>query len=212
LYNNRDLFTEDICNLPGTDLVTHTIDTGNAPPIRQRPYRHSPEAKKELDKPVDRLIKADIIDESDSPWGSPVVLVKKKNNTYRQCVDMRKVNSVTKPIFFPLPLLEDVFQTVAENNPSTFSVLDLTPGFWQIKLDESSKLKTAFVTHFGNCQFKRMPFGLQSAPASYQNLMHKLLRNILFSYTLCYTDDLLCFSDSPERHCEHLTEMQIRTF
>jgi len=67
-----------------------------------------------------------------------VVLVKKKNNIHRLCVDMRKVNSVTKPIFFPLPLLEDVFETVAENNPSTFSVLDLTSGFWQIKLDESS--------------------------------------------------------------------------
>jgi len=86
-----------------------------------------------------------MIQESDSPWGSPVVLVKKKN-THRLCVDMRKVNSVTKPTFFPLPLLEDVFQTVAENNPSSFSLLDLTSGFWQIKLDESSKPKTALVT------------------------------------------------------------------
>ena len=154
LYNNRDLFTSDICKLPGTDLVSHHIDTGSATPIRQRPYRHSPEARKELDRQIDRLLEADIIEESDSPWGSPVVLVKKKNNTHRLCVDMRKVNSVTKPIFFPLPLLEEVLQTVAENNPSTYSVLDLTSGFWQIKLDESSKPKTAFVTHRGNYQFK----------------------------------------------------------
>jgi len=122
LYNNRDFFTDDICNLSGNDLVT---------------YRHSPEARKELDKQTERLLDADIIEESDSPWGSPVVLVKKKNNTHPLCVDMRKVNFVTKPIFFPLPLLEDVFQTVAENNPSTFSVLDLTSGFWQIKLESS---------------------------------------------------------------------------
>jgi len=206
VYNNRDLFTDDICKLPGTDLVTHTIDTADTPPIRRRPYRHFPEARKELDKQIERLLDADIIEESDSPWGSLVVLVKKKNNTHRLCVDMRKVNSVTKPIF-PLPLLEDVFQAVAENNPTIFSVLDLTSGFRQINLDESSKPKTAFVTHSGNYQFKRMPKGIQGAPASYLCLMNKILRNILFSYTLCYVDDMLCFSNSPERHCVHLTEI-----
>ena len=82
--------------------------------------RHSPKVRKEIDRQVSRLLKSDIIEESDSEWASPVVLVRKKNNTHRLCVDMRKVNSVTKPIFFPIPLLEDVFQTVAENNPSVF--------------------------------------------------------------------------------------------
>ena len=210
LYNNRDLFTSNIFQLPGTDFVKHHIDTGNATPIRQRSYRHRPEARKELDRQVDRLLEADIIEESDSPWGRPVVLVKKRNNTHRLCVDMRKVNSVTKPIFFPLFLLEDVFQTVAENNPTTFSVFDLTSGFWQIKLDDSSKPKTAFVTHRGNYQFKRMPFGIQGAPTSYQALMSKVLRNILFSYALCYVDDVLCMSTSPDLHCEHLAEIFAR--
>jgi len=83
LYANRDLFTSDICQLPGTDLVTHSIDTGDATPIRQRACRHSPEARKELDRQIDRLLEADIIEESDSPWGSPVVFVKKRNNTHR---------------------------------------------------------------------------------------------------------------------------------
>jgi len=191
LYTTRDLFTFDICQLPRSDLMKHCIDTGDATLIRQRAYRHSPQARKELDRQIDRLIEGDITEESDSPWGNPVVLVKKSNNTLRLCVDMRKVNSVTKPIFFPLPLLEDDFLTVAENNPTTFSVLDMTSGFWQISLADSSKPKTAFVTHRGNYQFKRMPFGIQGAPASYQALMSKVLRNILFSYALCYVDDIL---------------------
>ena len=207
LHNNRDLFTCDLRNIPGTDLVKHTIDTGDAAPIRQRPYRHTPESKKEIDRQLDLMLEADIIEESDSPWGSPVVLVRKKNNTHRLCVDMRKLNSVTKPVFFPLPLLEDVFQTVAENKASIFSVIDMTSGFWQIKLDDSSKPKTGFVTHRGNYQFKRMPFGIQGAPASYQALMHKVLRGILFIHSLCYLDDVICMSDCPESHLEHLSEI-----
>jgi len=86
LYNNRDLFTEDICSLPGTDLVKHTINTGNAPPIRQRPYRHSPEAKKELDKQIDRLIKADMIEESGQTLGKPSgACEKEKQHTSTMC-------------------------------------------------------------------------------------------------------------------------------
>ena len=187
--------------------MTHTIDTGDAIPIRQRPFRHSVEARKEIDRQIDVLLKSDIIEESDSPWGSPVVLVRKKNNTHRLCVDMRKLNERTKVTYFPLPLLEDVFQTVSENNPSIFSSLDMSSGFYQIPLDEASKPKTAFVTHRGNYQFKRMPFGISNAPASYQALMAKVLRNILFSYALAYVDDILCMSDSLERHCEHLSEI-----
>ena len=93
------------------------------------------------------------------------------------------------------------FQTVAENNPTTYSVCDLTSGFWQIKLDESSRPKTAFVIHRGNYHFKR----IQGAPASYRSLMSKVLRNILFSYALCYLEEILCMSTSPERHCKHLS-------
>jgi len=83
----------------------------------------------------------------------------------------------------------------------------MSSGFYQIHLDEESKPKTAFVAHRGNYQFKRMPFGISGAPASYQALMAKVLRTILFSYALCYVDDVLVMSDSPERHCEHLAKI-----
>ena len=207
LYNNRDLFTSELSELPGTDLVEHHIDVGNASPIRQRPYRQTADAKKEVDKQIKRLLDSNIIEESDSPWSSPIVLIKKKNNTYRLCVYMRRVNAVTKPVFYPLPLLEDVFQTVAENNPTTYSCLDMTSGYYQLSMAKSSRPVTGFSTHSGHYQFRRMPFGVTGAPATYQALMAKVLRNILFSYALCYVDDILCMSPTPEKHCEHLNEI-----
>ena len=207
LYTNRDLFTSDIRHLPGTDLVTHHIDTADAVPVRQRPFRNSPEARKEIDRQIDTMLEAGIVEESESPWGSPVVLVRKRNNTHRLCVDLRRLNALTRPKHFPLPLLEDVIQSVAESQPSTYSLMDLTSGFWQIKLDEESKPKTAFVTHRGHYHFTRLPFGAVNATASYQGLMAKVLKNILFSYALCYVDDLIAWSPSPERHCEHLAEI-----
>ena len=120
---------------------------------------------------------------------------------------MRKLNAVTKPIFFPLPLLEDVFQLAAENNASVYSTIDLSFGYYQLFLEDSSKPKTGFVTHRGSYQYTRVCFGLQGAPASFNYLMHHILRNILFSYALTYVDDCMCFSSSPEKHIEHLTEI-----
>jgi len=135
LYNNRDLFATDLSDLPGIHMVTHTIDTGDAAPIRQCAYCHSPEAMKIIDEEVTKLLKADIIEESNSPWASPVVLLKKKGGGHRLCVDMHKVNTVTKPTFYPLPLLEDVFQLASENNATIFSVCDFLSGFFRIHTD-----------------------------------------------------------------------------
>jgi len=147
LYNNRDLFATDLSDLPSTHMVTHTIDTGDAAPIRQHAYRHSREARKIIDEEVTKLLKADIIEESNSPLASPVVLVKKKGGGHQLCVDMRKVNTVTKPTFSPLPLQEDVFQLASENNATIFSVCDFLSGFFQIHIDEASRPTTAFITH-----------------------------------------------------------------
>jgi len=179
LYNNRDLFATDLSDLPGTHMVTHNIDTGDAAPIRQRAYGHSPEARKIIEEEVTKLLKVDIIEESNSPWASPVVLVKKKGRGHRLCIDMRKVNTVTKPTFYSLPLLEDVFQLASENNATIFSVCDLLSGFFQKHIDEASRPKTAFITHKGQYQYKRLAFGLQGSPCSLQKLMCSILCNIL---------------------------------
>jgi len=119
---------------------------------------------------------------------------------------MRKLSAVTKPIFFPLPLLEDVFKLVAENNASVYSTMDLSFSYHQLFLKDSSKPKTCFVTHRGSYQYTRVCFGLQGAPATFNYLLSHVLRNILFSYALTYVDDCICFSSLPEKHLEHLTE------
>ena len=133
----RNLFKKyrDVFAFPGdqfgrTSLVQHVIDTGDTMPIQQRPYRASPDVKKEIDRQVNKMLKNRIIQESVSPWNSPVVLVKKKDGSYRFCVDFLKLNKVTKLDSFPMPLVADVLDSLA--GTSLFSCLDLKSGFWQI--------------------------------------------------------------------------------
>ena len=126
----RDVFAFPGDQLGRTSLVQHVIDTGDAMPIKQRPYRASPDVKKEIDRQVDEMLENGIIQESVFPWSSPVVLVKKKDGSYRFCVDFRKLNKVTKLDSFPMPLVADVLDSLA--GTSLFSCLDLKSGFWQI--------------------------------------------------------------------------------
>ncbi|PIK57744.1 hypothetical protein BSL78_05352 [Apostichopus japonicus] len=129
---------------------------GSAPPQRQRFYRTTPKIKDEIEKQVNDMLQNGIIEPSISEWQSPVVLVKKKDGSYRFAVDYRKLNSVTRPMHFPLPLLEDVFDAVGESEAQIFSVLDLFSGFWQVPMDPDSKHKAAFVTHHGVYQWKKL--------------------------------------------------------
>ena len=126
----RDVFAFPGDQLGRTSLVQHVIYTGDAMPIQQRPYRASPDVKKEIDRQVNEMLKNRIIQESVSPWSSPVVLVKKKDGSYRFCVDFLKLNKVTKLDSFPMPLVADVLDSLA--GTSLFSCLDLKSGFWQI--------------------------------------------------------------------------------
>ena len=118
----RDVFAFPGDQLGRTSLVQHVIDTGDAMPIKQRPYRASPDVKKEIDRQVDEVLENGIIQESVSPWSSPVVLVKKKDGSYRFCVDFRKLNKVTKLDSFPMPLVADALDSLA--GTSLFSCLD----------------------------------------------------------------------------------------
>ena len=107
LDNNRDMFAQSYADLPGTDLLQYVIDTGDAKPIRQRAYKQSPSAKAEIERQVEDMLQHGIIEESNSPWSSPCLLVKKHNNEMRFCVDYRKLNKITTVESFPLPILED---------------------------------------------------------------------------------------------------------
>ena len=128
-------------------LSKHTIRTGDAPPQRQRSYQHSPAARREIERQTADMLANDIIQPSESVWSAPLLLIKKKTGDTRMCMDYRRLNSVTKQISFPLPRLQEVFDTLTEGQPKFFTLCDLKSRYHQILLDPATKEKTTFVTH-----------------------------------------------------------------
>ncbi|KAL0197560.1 hypothetical protein M9458_006100, partial [Cirrhinus mrigala] len=171
-----DVFSVDDYDYGHTDLVKHTIRTGDAQPIRQRAYRTSPHIRAEIDRQVQQLLSHDVIEESCSPWASPVVLVKKRDGSYRFCIDFRKLNAVTVKDSYPLPRASDALDSLA--GAHWFSTMDLSSGYWQVELDPSDREKTAFNTGSALYQFEVMPMGLTNAPPTFQRLMELVLRGL----------------------------------
>ena len=204
LSRNKDMFAKDISEIGKTNLHTHTIYTGQAKPVSTPPYRQTPHMRAELDRQLEEMKRHGIIEESTSPWHSPVVMVKKPNNEWRFCVDYRKLNAVTEIMSFPIPHMSDVFDTLAESKAEVFSTLDLRSGFWQVPLDKSTKNKSAFITHSGVYEFNRLAFGMVNASMTFQSLMTKVLKNLNFKIALVYIDDVLVFSKDFDQHLHHL--------
>ena len=205
LDKNRQVFAKDLSELGHTNVYQHVIDTGDALPIRKRFYRQSPHVLEEMNRQIVEMLKYGIIEESNSEWGAPVVMCKKKNTKQmRFCCDFRAINKVSKPKFFPLPRLEDVFDSIGKEKATIFSSLDLFSGYWQVGLDPSTAHKSAFVTPSGIYQWKRLPFGIASAPASFQHLLTQVLQRLNYQCVLVYVDDILVFSKTFEDHISHL--------
>ena len=204
IATNRKSFAKDTSELGRANVEKHKINTGQAAPKCKRPYRVSPRIKQEIEKQVEDMLKHDIIEPSNSIWATPVVMCKKKDGTYRFAVDYRDLNAVTEPINFPLPRLEDVIDSVGENNSKIFTVLDLRAGFHQLPLEESTAHKTTFVTHNSSYSFKRLPYGIRNGPIALQTAMSHVLRNINFKYALVYVDDILIHSSNFDEHLVHL--------
>lgn len=133
-----------------------------------------------------------------------MVLVKKPNNEYRFAIDYRKLNAVTQLQTFPAKRLDDVFDAVGQTKAEIFSTLDLASGYWQIALDEETNHKTAFITHDNLYQFKRIPFGLVNAPATFQMVMNMILKGLTWKHCLVYIDDIIVWSDNFDNHLKHL--------
>lgn len=207
LQKHRDVFATDLAELGKTDVHFHKIDTGDHPPVRVPPYRVAPKVQAEIEMQVEKLKEHDIIRPSTSPWNSPVVLVKKKDSTFRFCVDYRKLNSITKVMSYPLAHMNDVFDAVGEAKAKYFSSLDCANGFWQIPLEEESKRRSAFVTHSGVYEWQRLPFGLSNSTSSFQLMINKVLQGLHYKNVLVYVDDILIFSKTFEEHLVHLGEV-----
>lgn len=205
LTSYSDIFDFDGRPIGQTSQVKHRINTGDAAPIHRRPYRVSPSERQVIQQEVNKMLTKGIIEPSSSPWASPVVLVKKKDNTWRFCVDYRHLNKVTKRDVYPLPRIDDALDCL--HGATYFSSIDLRSGYWQIAVDDLDREKTAFVTPDGLYQFKVMPFGLCNAPATFERMMDTLLRSFKWSICLCYLDDVIVFAPTFKSHLERLSSI-----
>ena len=202
---NASIFALDQSELGTTDIVTHVINTGDYPPIRQHPRRTPFALRGQVTKMVQDMLENGVVRPSSSPWASPIVLVEKKDGTFQFCVDYRRLNSVTKMDVFPLPRIDDTLDLLSQSK--YFTTLDLMSGYWQVQMDKDSQEKTAFTTHAGLYEFRVMPFGLCNVPATFQRLMETLLADLVRDRCVVYLDDILVVGETFEAHLENLQKV-----
>ncbi|XP_059292482.1 uncharacterized protein LOC132045931 [Lycium ferocissimum] len=197
-----DVFQEPT-ELPPARNCDHAIQlTQGAQPFNLRPYRYSFDQKNAIEGIIQDMLKAETVMPSQSPFASPALLVKKKDSTWRLCVDYRRLNSMTVKNKYPIPIIEDLLDEL--NGANVFSKIDLRAGYHQVRMKVSDEHKTAFRTHHGLWQFRVMPFGLTNAPATFQSLMNDVFQSQLRKFILVFFDDILIYSKNEEDHLKHL--------
>lgn len=202
----REHFSNQSSALGHTTLVEHIIDTGTIQPIKQRYYPMSPARLNLVYNELNRMLNLGVVSPSKSAWSSPIVLVDKPDGSTRLCVDMRKVNAVTKRDAYPLPRVTTILDRLRD--AKYLSSLDIKSAYWQIPLSKESKEKTAFtVPGRGLFEFNMMPFGLHNAPATWQRFIDAVIGADLEPNVFVYLDDIIIVTSSFDRHLEVLREV-----
>ncbi|GAU51141.1 hypothetical protein TSUD_240800 [Trifolium subterraneum] len=189
--------------LPPEREIEFSIDlVPGSQPISVAPYRMSPLELRELKSQLEELLQKHFIRPSVSPWGAPVLLVKKKDGTMRLCIDYRQLNKVTIMNNYPLSRIDDLLDQL--RGATIFSKIDLRSGYHQIRIRTSDVSKTAFKTRYGHYEFLVMPFGLTNAPAIFMDYMNRIFQPYLDKFVVIFIDDILIYSKDPQEHAEHL--------
>ena len=190
-----------------TSLLTHSISLEpDAKPVYIPSYKIPHAKRKPLEDEVKSMLDLNLIRPSDSPWSSPLLLVPKKDNTFRPVVDYRRINKLTVPTPFPIPNLRLLLQEIGSDN-KVFSTLDLAKGFLQVPMDPDSIPYTAFSTHMGHFEFLVCPFGLRNSPLTFSRLMAIVLSGLINDQVLVYLDDILVCSPSIADHERKLRQV-----
>ena len=176
------------------------IDTGNSAPVFSRGYRLTPKEKEQVEAQLLEYLDKELIRPSNSPYGSAILFVQKRDGSLRMCVDYRGLNKTTVKDRGPLPLIDDLVDKL--HGAKVFSSLDLQSGYHQIRITNEDVHKKAFITHKGLFEYRVMPFGLCNAPSVFQRQMDKMLGHLPF--VVVYLDDILVFSRDEEEHRRHL--------
>ena len=198
-----DVFPEELLGLPPHREIEFAIDVvPGATPASITPYKMAPLELKELKLQLQELLEKGFIRPSVSPWGAPVLFVKKKDGTLRLCIDYRQLNKLTVKNKYQLPRIDDLFDQL--KGASIFSKIDLRSGYHQLRIKDADVHKTAFRTRYGHYEFLVMPFELTNAPAAFMDLMNRVFRPYVDQFVVVFINDILVYSKDRESHDTHL--------
>jgi hypothetical protein len=207
LHEFADVFPADLpCELPPErDFNMKIPIKPGCQPSNQAPYCLSESAQEAVRATLKYLCEHGLMRESTSDYAAPVTLAPKPDGTWRFCIDYRRLNAITHEAKYPLPRIEDCLDKL--RNATIFSKIDLLSGYWQVRIAKDDVHETALQTQYGHQEWLVMPFGLQGAQSTFQQMMNHYLQEFLGDFVLCYIDDILIYSRNEEEHLNHIRQV-----